>query len=134
MSFCQAFTGNLARGAGAGGVTTRAAYRQMGIDRAEWRSRVLARPVMVPFIQFFPEDNKVAGMASVNLFAGKFSVNGDQLKIDPGAMTRMAGEERLMRQEDAFVKALAATKSGRINGDTLELLADGRVLARLARR
>ena len=86
------------------------------------------------FIQFSSQDQRAVGMATINRFFGQFTLEGDKLKLDPLGMTRMAGPEPLMKQEDAFVKALSATKSYRIAGNTLELLDGDMVIAKFAKR
>ena len=45
-------------------------------------------------------------------------------------MTRMAGPESLMQQEQAFLAALRTAKSFRVQGDVLELLDGETVLAK----
>jgi heat shock protein HslJ len=83
---------------------------------------------------FSSKDGRVAGMASVNRYFGTFTVDGNSLTIKPGGMTRMAGPEPLMKQEQEYSKALEATKSYRISGDSLELLDGATVVAKFARQ
>jgi heat shock protein HslJ/phosphoglycolate phosphatase-like HAD superfamily hydrolase len=76
------------------------------------------------------KDGSVVGNTSINNLRGRYTLSGDRLTFMPGAMTRMAGPEPLMKQEQAFLEALTAVKSWRIAGDTLELLDGETVLAR----
>lgn len=78
------------------------------------------------------KDSRVAGMSSVNRLMGSCKFDGNQLTFSQMASTRMAGPEPLMKQEQAFLQALQATKSYRITGGTLELLDGEKVLAKFA--
>ncbi|HML76099.1 MAG TPA: META domain-containing protein [Anaerohalosphaeraceae bacterium] len=81
----------------------------------------------MPFIQFAP-DGKVSGFASINRYFGSVQVSskGHVTWSNLGS-TRMAGPENLMKQEDAFLKALASTERLSVEGVHLfALSADGR--------
>jgi putative lipoprotein len=84
-----------------------------------------------PNLQFDSEKKRVTGYSGVNIFSGGYAATGSGLRMTQMASTRRAGPPELMKLETAFLKALSATRSYRVNGDTLELLdSDGRVLAR----
>jgi putative lipoprotein len=79
------------------------------------------------------EDHRIVGLAGINRFAGTYTLKGVSLSFTPAAATMMAGPERLMRQERDFFDALEATRSYRIEGETLLLLDAGHTtVARLA--
>ena len=80
----------------------------------------------IPFIQFAP-DGKVSGFASINRYFGSVQVSskGHVAWSNLGS-TRMAGPENLMKQEDAFLKALTRTERLSVEGINLyALTADG---------
>jgi putative lipoprotein len=84
-----------------------------------------------PHIQFDPEKKRVTGYSGVNIFSGGYDTTGGGLRMTQMASTRRAGPPELMELETAFLKALSATRSYRVDGDKLELLdSGGRVLAR----
>lgn len=85
-------------------------------------------------ITFNAENQRFAGNTGVNRFGGSYTLGaGKSLKLVPGAMTRMAGPELLMRQESKLLDALRLTTSYTVEGDTLTLLAGDRVVARFMR-
>ena len=73
-----------------------------------------------PFIQF-ASDARVTGFASINRFYGGAQIgpNGQLAWPGPFGMTRMAGPENLMKQEDTFVKTLPKTEQMSISGNRL---------------
>lgn len=78
------------------------------------------------------QQKRATGYSGVNSFSGSFETGAASLTFGPIAATRRAGPPAAMTFEAAFFKALEATRSYRISGETLELLdAGGGVLARL---
>lgn len=75
-----------------------------------------------PYILFDPKKKRVTGYGGVNSFFGGYETSGGELRMPRLASTRRAGPPELMDLESAFFKALSATASYRIRGDTLELL------------
>ena len=76
----------------------------------------------------FEEDGTVFGSGGCNNFSGGYTIDGDQIAIDPLAVTMMfcEGVEGLMEQEAAFTAALESAATYSIQGDQLELrTADG---------
>lgn len=69
------------------------------------------------------------GSAGCNQFGGPYTINGDDLRFGAIAMTRMACPDR-MDVETAYSAVFDATRSWRVSDGMLELIADGRVLAR----
>ena len=71
----------------------------------------------MPFVKF-ETDGKVNGFASINRFFGAIEINPQgQVKWSEAlGSTRMAGPEELMKQEDAFLKALPRTEQLTIKG------------------
>lgn len=84
-------------------------------------------------LTFSSADQRVTGMASINRYSSKYTLDGDKLTILPGALTRMAGPEPLMKQEGDFLNALEAVKTYRVNGNVLELVDGSAVVAKFAR-
>ena len=88
-----------------------------------------------PHIQFDPEKKRVTGYSGVNIFSGAYDVTGSRLRMSRMASTRRAGSAELMKLETAYLKALSATRSYRVDGDVLELLdVHGQVVARFEAR
>jgi heat shock protein HslJ len=69
----------------------------------------------------FGADGTVSGKSGCNTFTGPYQTGGASLTIGPLATTRMACTPEIMDQEQAYLAALAATKSYRIVGTTLTL-------------
>jgi heat shock protein HslJ len=71
----------------------------------------------------FSGDGKVSGSAGCNRFTASYSASGQKLTIGPAAATRMmcARPERVMEQEQQFLKALETVATARFEGDRLEL-------------
>jgi heat shock protein HslJ len=85
------------------------------------------------FIALEAAQQRIAGNAGCNRLMGGYTLNGDQLKFSQMATTRMACVE--MDRETAFLKALEATESWRIDGNQLDLFDDdANLLARFEAR
>jgi heat shock protein HslJ len=70
----------------------------------------------------FGADGRVAGSAGCNRFTAPYEVQGESLRLGPAAATRkMCGQEGVMEQEAAFLRALQETTTMRLEGDRLEL-------------
>lgn len=84
-----------------------------------------------PHIQFDPEKKRVTGYSGVNIFSGGYDSTENRLRMSHMASTRRAGSPELMKLETAYLKALSATRSYRVDGDMLEFLnVHGQVVAR----
>lgn len=68
----------------------------------------------------FAENGKLTGNSGCNNFGGTYEVNGDIIKISPGAMTMMACENALMVQETAVMEALPNARTFKITGEVLQ--------------
>jgi len=75
----------------------------------------------------FGDDGSLTGDASVNRYTTAYTTSGETMSIDAAiATTKMAGPEKLMRQEAAYLAALPKTATWSIEGDDLWLRdADG---------
>jgi heat shock protein HslJ len=85
----------------------------------------------------FGTDGSLTGLASVNTYTAKYTVQGDgKMTIDPHiATTAMAGPEKYMAQEQAYLAALPRTVVYVIQGDELWLRdAEGAALAQYVAR
>ena len=80
---------------------------------------------------FEGRERRISGSTGCNRFMGTYTPGeGYGLTLEPNGMTMMACPDPAMQQETAFLAALKATKSYRIEGATLELLDQDRVVAR----
>jgi heat shock protein HslJ len=71
------------------------------------------------------------GETGCNSFSGRYQQRGDSLRMGPLASTRRAClDERMNRQEHAYVTALEATRSWKVTGDTLWLSGEAGEVAR----
>jgi heat shock protein HslJ len=79
----------------------------------------------------FGDDGSLSGNASVNRYTTGYTTSGESMTIDAAiATTKMAGPEKLMRQEAAYLAALPKTTTYSIEGDDLWLRdVDGAALA-----
>lgn len=73
-----------------------------------------------PTLSFLSKEHRAQGFAGCNRFFGGYQLNGNQLHVEPLALTRMACPESI--SESALIKALQETASWRIDGRKLELL------------
>jgi copper homeostasis protein (lipoprotein) len=78
-----------------------------------------------PFMRLDPDKEQANGYSAVNNFVGGFQLSGAALRFGNLASTRRAGPPAAMALESAYLKALGATASYRISGDTLELFDAG---------
>ena len=84
-----------------------------------------------PYLQLSGEGNRVRGFGGCNAFSGAFEQGSDGFRFLGLASTRKACPTEAMAQEARFLKALHATASRRIVGDSLQLRdAGGTVRAR----
>lgn len=76
-----------------------------------------------------PDEHRVRGSGGCNQLHGTYETEGDCLSFGPLATTRKmcAG---IMEQEQAFFKALDATTRYQIDGESMDLFADEKLLAR----
>ena len=70
----------------------------------------------------FGADGKLNGVASVNRYTAPWASDGNRLSISMAAVTRMFGNENLMRQEDSFLKALSDVTHFKPLSDGIALL------------
>jgi heat shock protein HslJ len=70
----------------------------------------------------FLVDGKVAGSAGCNQYTARYEADGSKLRISaPAATRRLCPEAGLMEQEQAFLKALEAVATTRMEGNRVEL-------------
>lgn len=67
----------------------------------------------------FPAAGRIAGNGSCNRFTGAATIDGDRLKVDTVAATRMACPPALMEQEDRYLAALGAAERIELEGPWL---------------
>ena len=73
-------------------------------------------------ISFYDEGNQVFGFAGVNTYRTSYNKNGDEVKFDGIARTRMSGPRDIMDAENNFVKYLENTKHMFLHGNDLIIL------------
>lgn len=71
----------------------------------------------------FSEDGKFTGSTGCNQFTGDYSLEGAALKVNPGAMSKMAcpGDG-----EALFLNAISKVAGAKVDGDKLTLLDEGK--------
>ena len=70
----------------------------------------------------FDAEGRVSGRAGCNRYSARYVADGNALRIEEPALTRMAClQPGVMEQERAFVAALRSVASARVDGDRLEL-------------
>ena len=70
----------------------------------------------------FGSDGTLAGNASVNRYTTTYATSGSTMSVDAQIIsTKMAGPEKLMKQEAAYLAALPQTATYTIEGDELWL-------------
>jgi heat shock protein HslJ len=109
------------------------------LEGTDWRAdAVLVDGVLAPIpagieVTLRLDGGQADGTAACNHYGGGYSVSGDSLTFGPLAVTEMACEEPRMSLESAFLAALGATVSYRLDGAQLHLLdASGADLAVLS--
>lgn len=75
-------------------------------------------PAGLPTLDFL-EGGRLAGFTGCNNFSGGFMLEGNDIKLDPGAMTRKACPES---GEDQIVSALGKVKNVNVGKEKLILL------------
>jgi heat shock protein HslJ len=78
------------------------------------------------------EESRVTGFAGLNRLMGTFSLAQDELEFGLLATTLMAGTDTAMELERRFLDTLARITSYRLDGRSLDLLADDEIAVRLA--
>jgi putative lipoprotein len=95
--------------------------------------RAIGNSEDVPSIRFNRNDSRVAGNTGVNQFAGAYTLENGRLDFGQMQMTLRAGPQNLMRQERLFLEMLQRANGFRLNGRTMYLLENSRVLAEFER-
>ena len=97
----------------------------------EWGPEAAGKPEQS--IQF--KESDVAGQGGCNRFGGRYTFNGDALKIGPLASTRMACEPKVMDAEQAWFRMLERASAAEATPTKLVLKDEnGTILATLRRR
>jgi heat shock protein HslJ len=96
-----------------------------GLNDTEWALDSLSGAAALDGVSAtmtFADDDQLFGSASCNRYTGTWEDGDDDaLTLTPGAMTRMACDEPVMSQEQAFIAAMTNTASYRRDGDELTL-------------
>jgi heat shock protein HslJ len=112
-----------------GETCAREAHALAGLLEIYWRpveiagkSVTLAPDQREPHFVLTGDGNRVHGSTGCNRITGSFAESTDGLRFNGLATTRMMCPPPIAELEAAFLKALNATTSHRIIGDSLELL------------
>ena len=108
------------------------AYTEWTLVELEGKPVEIAADELAPSLVLDLEEARVTGSGGVNRLSGHFALSGDELRFGPLAMTRIAGPEKAMQREAAFLAALERVTSYALDGRTLTLLVDGEAVARLS--
>lgn len=73
-------------------------------------------------ISFYDEGNQAFGFAGVNTYRTSYNKNGDEIKFDRIARTRMSGPRDIMDAENNFVRYLENTKHMFLKDNNLIIL------------
>ena len=87
-----------------------------------WKADTIGDLVVLDTVQStisFNKSDQLSGKAGCNTFLGPYRLNGGQVTFGPFAMTRMMCEPAAGEQEDAFLMALAMTKTMEVDGDIM---------------
>jgi heat shock protein HslJ len=87
-----------------------------------------------PHLRLSSEAKTLQGSGGCNAMRGVYQLDGERLRFTQIATTRMACPDPYMGQENAFLKVLEATDSFKLTDDKLELLGEGKLLARFEAR
>lgn len=82
-----------------------------------------------PFLSF--KDDMVSGFSGCNHFMGQYAIDDNQLSFDALASTKKLCPPAQMQQEDALFALLEGTFSSAVDGNSLTLSRDNKVLIRL---
>ncbi len=91
---------------------------------------VSMNPKNPAFLMLDTDQKRYSGSSGCNSISGTFQLGGDSLQLLGGAMTLMACPDPIMKQEKEFSQALTDAGSYQIAGNTLELLARKKVVAK----
>ena len=69
----------------------------------------------------FSDDATISGSSGCNTYSGTYSVDGTSLSVGPLATTRLACDEPVMEQEQAYLEALQAATRFELTTDRLTL-------------
>ena len=157
MQQAEAFTGALALAsryrvaagrlqllAADGAVLATLAPQSQGLAGTSWRvtgynngkQAVVSVLADTSLTMAFSAEGKVSGSAGCNHYTASYASEGQKLSLGPAAATRKmcASPERIMEQEQQFLKALETVATARFEGDRLELrMAAGALAATLTR-
>ena len=122
----------LAAGCSTTGSGSDAAQSGAALTGTSWQLADLGgQPAGKQSLTFDASKGMVSGRGGCNNFNGAYQWSGKSLKMGPLASTRRAcAEESASRQETAYLQALDATRTWKVEGKTLILSGDSGQLAR----
>lgn len=85
--------------------------------------------IQVPTLLFASDRYTVAGTAGINRYIGEYEVEASRLHFNELGTTRMAGEPEGMAFESHYLDTLRSVEAWRFEGNRLELLREGVVVA-----
>lgn len=122
----------LAAGCSTTGAGSDAAQSGAALTGTAWQLADLGgQPAGKQSLTFDASKGMVSGSGGCNNFSGAYQWSGKSLKMGPLASTRRAcAEESASGQETAYLQALDATRTWKVEGKTLILSGDSGQLAR----
>src|SRR5512136_600251 len=66
-------------------------------------------------------ENRISGKGTVNRYFTDYTLQGNQIKVQSIASTRMAGPPEFMQQEAEYFEALTNAESWQVEGDELKI-------------
>jgi len=76
----------------------------------------------------FNEDGSITGTSGCNEFGGNYMVDGNEIELDEIVSTLMLCDAPVMGQEEAMYQVLAEKVAFQIEGNTLTIMKNGKVL------
>jgi heat shock protein HslJ len=108
------------------------------LENTDWKLvEIGGKPVAAPpgrqepHLRLNSKEKSLTGYGGCNSMKGAYQLDGDRLKFTQIAATKKFCSDS---PEDAFFKALNATDSFKLSGDKLELLGEGKSLAKFETR
>ncbi len=91
------------------------------IKNASGKTYLMQAPYKDTPITIIIESGKISGFAGVNRYFGTIEVTGNNIKISNIGRTKMAGQDKLMKIEEDYIKSLQASNKITLKGKELRI-------------
>ena len=91
------------------------------IKNASGKTYLIQAPYKYTTITIIIESGKISGFAGVNRYFGTIEVTGNNIKISNIGRTKMAGQDKLMKIEEDYIKSLQASNKITLKGKELRI-------------